>query len=385
MPLDTRSLLAALCLAFAALGALAVGFAGFKPRARTVASWGALMLVFAAAMGGFALRGYVPEFASVTVPNALAATGGYLTLRCARIFRGIEPRESASLALLAAGIAAIAWFDLARPDLVARTAVLSFLNAWFMLRAGWLVASTPARGRAAHFLAALLLVVSALMAARGASALAHGLPRGYLASNAYYSVLLLAYLVAGIAGTIGLLLSEIELLTRGLERVAKVDMLTEIPNRRGLLAEFERELSRAQRQRTPLALVLMDLDHFKLINDEFGHPAGDALLREIVKRIVTSVREHDILGRIGGEEFALIVPGGDREAAAWTAERVRAAVEARPFDVAERRMTTTLSAGIALLGEDGSDWDALVAAADRALYEAKRRGRNRVVTRMPAR
>nr|MDA8109032.1 GGDEF domain-containing protein [Betaproteobacteria bacterium] len=150
---------------------------------------------------------------------------------------------------------------------------------------------------------------------------------------------------------------------------------------RGLLAEFERELSRAQRQATPLALVLMDLDHFKRINDELGHPAGDALLREVVKRIVASVREHDVLGRFGGEEFALIVPGGDREAAASTAERVREAVEARPFEVEGRDMTATLSAGIAVLGEDGADWDALVGAADRALYEAKRRGRNRVVAR----
>ncbi len=381
MPLDTRSLLAALCLSYATLGALAFGFAGLNPRARAVAGWGAALLVYAAAIGGFALRGYVPGIVSVTVPNALAATGGYLTLRCARIFRGIEAREAAGLALLAAGIVALAWFDLVRPDLVARTAILSFLNAWFALRAGWLVAGAPARGLAARFLAGLLFVLSALMAVRGANALVTGLPSGYLASNGYYSVLLLAYLAAGIAGTIGILLSEIEMLTRGLERVAKVDMLTEIPNRRGLLAEFERELSRAQRQATPLALVLMDLDHFKRINDELGHPAGDALLREVVKRIVASVREHDVLGRFGGEEFALIVPGGDREAAASTAERVREAVEARPFEVEGRDMTATLSAGIAVLGEDGADWDALVGAADRALYEAKRRGRNRVVAR----
>jgi len=385
LTLDTRSLLAALCLSYASLGALAIGFAGLNPRARAVATWGAALLLFAFATGGFALRGYVPEALSITMPNALAAIAAYLTLRSARIFGGRESRDTGSLALLVAGLGAIPWFDLAQPELAARTAILAFLDAWFMLRAGWTVKNAAARGIAARFLAGLLFAVSTLMVVRGVNALVTGLPRGYLASNAYYSVLLLAYLVTGIAGTIGILLAEIEMLTRGLERVAKVDMLTQIPNRRGLLAEFARELSRARREAAPLALALFDLDHFKRINDEFGHPAGDAVLRQVVQRIAASAREHDILGRFGGEEFALILPRADRAAASAAAERVRTAVEATAFADGDRKMATTLSAGIAVLGEDGADWDALIDAADRALYEAKRRGRNRVVARMQPR
>ncbi|HVC11251.1 MAG TPA: GGDEF domain-containing protein [Burkholderiales bacterium] len=389
MALDTRSLLAALFLSYVLLGALSIAFARLNPHARAIRAWGGALLVFAAGFAtgfaGFALGSRLPAFVSITVANAFGATGAYLTLRCARVFRGVEPRDRIGLVLLAAAIVALAWFDVVHPDLAARTAILSLITAALVLRAGRTIGSARAGGPAQTLLAGLLFVVAALMAIHGSSVLLTGMPGGYLAPSAYYSFLLLAYLAAGIAGTTAVLLAEIELLTRGLERVAKVDMLTEIPNRRGLLAEFERELSRAQRAAAPLALALMDLDHFKRINDEFGHPAGDAMLREVVKRILATVREHDIVGRFGGEEFALIVPGGDREAAAWTAERVREAVAEQPFDVDGRRMQTTLSAGVAVLGEDGADWDTLIEAADRALYEAKRRGRDRVVPRAPLR
>jgi diguanylate cyclase (GGDEF)-like protein len=166
---------------------------------------------------------------------------------------------------------------------------------------------------------------------------------------------------------------------RTVEQQALVDSLTGLANRRLSTAALEKELARAQRFEEPLTLVLADIDDFKRINDRWGHPTGDDVLRAFAARMRESVREIDLAGRWGGEEFALLLPGTDLEGGRRLAERIRELVEARPLKGPDGEpIRVTASFGVASFPELSTQKD-LVAAADAALYEAKRSGKDRVV------
>ena len=159
-----------------------------------------------------------------------------------------------------------------------------------------------------------------------------------------------------------------------LERLASADPLTGLANRRGGEKDIAAEISRARRQNTPLSCVLLDIDHFKEVNDTFGHQAGDYVLRELSSLLRRTVRAYDILVRWGGEEFLVVLPGVDHEQALKLAERIRQAVENLPLAGIGG---VTASVGVAALGNDYS-FEAMFATADRRLYSAKASGRNTV-------
>jgi diguanylate cyclase (GGDEF)-like protein len=159
------------------------------------------------------------------------------------------------------------------------------------------------------------------------------------------------------------------------------DPLTGIWNRNAIFDVFRRELSRAEREGNAIAIVMLDIDHFKNLNDTHGHMAGDAVLREFTQRITASLRPYDAVGRYGGEEFLVILPGCDLAAGARHAERLRSLLSEEPFDTSEGRHTATCSLGVASSSSSNpGDTDSLIRAADAALYRAKRNGRNRVET-----
>ena len=155
-------------------------------------------------------------------------------------------------------------------------------------------------------------------------------------------------------------------------RVARTDGLTGLSNRRSFDEQLRDMLARAQRRESPLAVVLFDLDHFKRVNDQYGHPVGDQLLKDFAHALKTSVREGNLVARVGGEEFALLLPG-----TTWPdGERVATRVQER---AREAGLLTTASAGVAGYPVDGTSVTELLRAADWALYAAKRAGRNRVL------
>jgi two-component system cell cycle response regulator len=159
------------------------------------------------------------------------------------------------------------------------------------------------------------------------------------------------------------------------------DALTGALNRAAAMDALRREMARAERERAPFAIALVDLDHFKRVNDTHGHPGGDLVLKEGVRRMGEALRPYDLLARFGGEEFLLILPGCDGATAAVVAERVRSVVAERPMALHGHELRVTCSVGVST-AEPGMDLDALIFRADEALYEAKRAGRDRVaVTR----
>jgi len=171
---------------------------------------------------------------------------------------------------------------------------------------------------------------------------------------------------------------EVRLMEDDLRRSAFTDLLTGLPNRRAMHQRFDEEVARCRRQRQTFGLVLFDIDLFKQINDTCGHFVGDAVLKHIADVLNHHKRGEDVLGRIGGEEFLVILPQHAREDCIQAADRLRRAVEGARSHEEMATPTATLSGGVAIYPQDGEDWDRLYMAADRRMYRAKRAGRNQV-------
>lgn len=166
---------------------------------------------------------------------------------------------------------------------------------------------------------------------------------------------------------------------RKLGYLAERDPLSGLLNRRAFGAIVERELLRSQRSRQPLCLLILDLDHFKTVNDRFGHPLGDAVIKRAAVLLSNQIRSIDSLARLGGEEFVLLLTDCEREQGLRIAEKLRQSVEAELKEVDDQPVEVTVSIGLACLSAgQSSNYESLYAACDRALYCAKQSGRNRV-------
>jgi diguanylate cyclase (GGDEF)-like protein len=165
-----------------------------------------------------------------------------------------------------------------------------------------------------------------------------------------------------------------------LRRIAGKDQLTGALTRRGFIERVEQEISRHHRYGRPASLAMIDIDHFKLINDTYGHSAGDAVLREVARLLRLEARPNDLLGRLGGEEFAMLMPESDAKAGHLAAERLRRSIEGAHIEAAPGlQVRVTASFGVVELSPAHSHSESWLAAADVLLYAAKRRGRNRCV------
>jgi diguanylate cyclase (GGDEF)-like protein len=170
-----------------------------------------------------------------------------------------------------------------------------------------------------------------------------------------------------------------EVFQRQMYESALRDGLTKVFNKKYFTDYLEKEFAFAARHGGPLALIFLDIDFFKKINDTHGHPAGDFVLAELSQMMSTLLRTEDVLARFGGEEFTILCRGSDLSGAKIVAERVRKAVAERKFSFGGKEIPVTVSLGVVAIPESGiTEHNAFLAAADKALYEAKRSGRNRV-------
>jgi diguanylate cyclase (GGDEF)-like protein len=193
--------------------------------------------------------------------------------------------------------------------------------------------------------------------------------------------------VAVAAGVLLVLLFLVSVAARGrlqraeieegvLAALATTDSLTGVPNHRALMLNLRVEFERARRYQRPLAVLFLDIDHFKQINDQHGHAAGDMTLACFADIVASKLRSADSFGRWGGEEFLAVLPETNRDEAAATAERIRQAVAEHPFaSIGENRLTCSI--GVAISPEHASELNALIATADKAMYAAKTLGRDR--------
>jgi diguanylate cyclase (GGDEF)-like protein len=162
-------------------------------------------------------------------------------------------------------------------------------------------------------------------------------------------------------------------------RLATYDSLTNIFNRRTVMDRLKEEVARAEREGAPVSVIMADLDHFKHINDTHGHPVGDLVLCEAAHRMKAAIRAYDVLGRYGGEEFLIVLPGCPKPEAEAIAERLRERLESVPLKRREQKIRITGSFGVACSSDVAAEAESIIWAADAALYRAKHEGRNRVV------
>ena len=164
-----------------------------------------------------------------------------------------------------------------------------------------------------------------------------------------------------------------------IHRMAIMDGLTNLFNKRYFLETLVKEAARARRYHRPLSLIMIDLDHFKQVNDTYGHLAGDHILKELGELLRSRIRREEIVVRYGGEELAILLPETAKDGAAEVADQMRQRVESHTFSFAGKKITITISAGVAELIETNYDFNGFVDVADERLYAAKKGGRNKVI------
>lgn len=273
-----------------------------------------------------------------------------------------RPLKTREAGLFSAGVAVFGFlFDLSQPLGIAGGIPFTVLPLLGLLaRSAWLIGINAIAGVG-------LVLAGFLMSPAGAPAHVALINRGMSAALiVIIATISLRHLAIG------------ERLKQSLEKQASCDPLTGLYNRRYVFSILKTALNRHRRYRESLSLILIDADHFKRVNDEFGHLAGDTALRTIAGICTAAVRETDVVGRFGGEEFIIVLPHTKARDAAVVAERIRTTVYETGAVFDERLIDLTLSLGVAEAGAGADNFDNLLNAADAALYAAKRAGRNQV-------
>ena len=381
MTLDARALvLFATLMGLVLAAALYLLSKGLPPSVRGVRAWA---LGFALQAGGallVGLRSIYPDVALIPLGNTLIVVGHICQYVAVKQFLGEGIRRWPLWLLGTAVFVSTLFFTYASNSFPARTVIITIGSIIALVATARALFRGASRELiAARYTALLLLGTALILALRGAYTVASGtalntLFAGDLVQFAYVS----AYLILGVLSGLTFVLLVAERLRLELERMATLDSLTGIYNRRTFTDLVERELARAGRAGSSVALIVIDLDHFKMVNDRYGHVAGDAVLKSFVATANAALRKQDLLGRYGGEEFCVVLPGASPPEAVLIAQRLRESVEAHPVHVADRPIHYTISAGVAHSNRAGLDLDSLVRDADEALYRAKNRGRNQV-------
>lgn len=172
---------------------------------------------------------------------------------------------------------------------------------------------------------------------------------------------------------------EMEAVLAQAQEVAHVDPLTFLPNRRTIIKDLQSEVLRAERYHSLFSISVVDIDHFKSINDNYGHPIGDEVLRHVALQLRDGIRHPDVVGRYGGEEFIILLPNSDKNATAAQAARLCRLIRSRNIRSKKRDVHVTISIGIAEFKNGEDSWHSLLKRADNAMFEAKKRGRDRWV------
>ena len=348
---------------------------------RELRPWVAAMVLQSLAWLAVFGRNVIPQTLSIVAANLLMACSLAAMLAALCRYRGRPWPRAACLMPPAAAAAASA---LLADDFAGRVFWTSLVFIAQLGVLAWSLA-VPAEmrwGRARWLLLGAIGIALPVLMARAGAAICAAPFATSLASVPLHPAQLLVFVSAmatSIVGSLGFVLMIMERTDREMRTLAMTDSLTQVCNRRAFIDRGESTYAAALRSGSPLALLMIDVDHFKRINDDYGHPAGDEVLVEIARVLAGRLRLQDTLGRYGGEEFCVIAPNTDAAGARILAESLRGVVEATPLT--SRGLRVTVSIGITACSAScpkcRPNLAALLAQADAALYEAKRNGRNR--------
>jgi diguanylate cyclase (GGDEF)-like protein len=383
--LDIRTLSFVAALSTVLLAAAMLLLKSVDPGEHAIRHWALGALLMSLALCLIALRDLIPNLFSVVIANSSLAAGYGLLLSGIGLFVGRPVRRSITPVVFVGTLLAFIYLTLIAPNLGARIviisvilAALSFWSAFLLLR------EMPEDMRLTRgFTAAVFIVHGAYFALRAGLTPGGAQVQDFMKTNWINALALIEAITMSILLIVGFVTMVARQLYLRMHQLARVDLLTGLPNRRAIEEAVRRETARSHRLNQPLSLVLLDVDYFKQINDQYGHQSGDTVLQARALAVVRLLRPSDTFGRYGGEEFCAILPGMDERAALLLAERIRRLVEDMKIVMPGGATTgMTVSLGVAAITPSGNfdtDWGRAFELADRALYGAKQGDRNRTV------
>ncbi|MCK9200780.1 MAG: GGDEF domain-containing protein [Gallionella sp.] len=383
MNLDPRTLLFALILTNVMMALSLFVAAGGKDKQRDgMRLWAMAMLLETLTWILVAARGAIPDVLSLVVANGFKAGAHALALAAICEFqRRPVPRWQYFVPIALAMVMAALLADDIRGRFVWGSLIFAFQLA---LIARMLLTDRETRaGRAWRLLFGGIVGMLLVLGLRAAAALSgyaeFAQPQNAIAPHPVQIVSFIAIMATALIGSVGFILMVKERTDREVLELAMTDSLTGIPNRRALMELAEHALAR--RGGSPMTLMMIDVDHFKRINDTYGHPVGDTVLRQVTRLLAGRLRGGDVLGRYGGEEFCVLAPDTDAEGARTLAESLREIIAFKTLSSENGPVQVTVSIGVACCPDDKArELKDLLAEADAALYAAKEAGRNRVVS-----
>jgi diguanylate cyclase (GGDEF)-like protein len=362
--------------------AASMAVVGWGRRRDGLGHWAAALLINAVGHVLLMLRGQVPDVLSIVVGNTLLS--GVLAGMISAIYQ-FHGRT-------------IGWVLLLAPSALVMGAVIIFIDNFSArvslvgvvigLQAVWALATALERrhvtvGRGHWLLVAGLALEAVVLLGRSLLAVGvEGAEVGILQSSSLQTLTFVATFSVVLVSSMGFVFMSRDRADENNRVMAALDPLTGVANRRSLIAALDRDVARAVRTRESIALMMVDIDHFKNVNDQYGHPVGDLVLCSVVNVLRQRVRAQDLVGRYGGEEFMVVLPDTGLHGAEQLARALCKAVENSRCSIdAAHGGAIAVTVSIGVFGgrlESGDSWDMLIAAADRALYQAKENGRNRV-------
>ena len=354
----------------------------YPPSIRGLREWTLAPLASFVSTVLFALRGVVPDLFSIVLANMVLFQGCILYYAGSQLFLGHE-RDTRGWSVVTVVLGVVLfWFSDVQPSYSIRLAIFTLaISALFFAHAR-LYLRHPTKRVGMRLMTGLLLLQSLVAGLRCVSAFLGEAGIGMLDATWLQSLYIVMYSVTALMLSITAVLMATDRLRLEFEFMATHDPLTGMLNRRALIERCEREVTRAQRGAGALSLLMLDADHFKRINDAFGHQTGDEVLRELALRLQAPLPSSARLGRYGGEEFLVVLPDLTHDGARAVAERLRAGA-GEPFAAGSPLAAAgigrlSVSIGLAVFQGPADTLDALLARADAALYRAKAQGRNRV-------
>jgi diguanylate cyclase (GGDEF)-like protein len=379
MPLDVKTLFLLTVDVEAMLGLLLLFAWVQNTSIKAIGWWGSAHLLRTLSIALYGMFGSVPELISLDLSNALLFTSYAVAWSGARVFDGREARPAWLI------VGATVWVLACQlPQFAQAVEIRALLSNMIVTAFLWLTAFEFWRGRNERLLSrwpAIFILFShgAIFLLRSPLSVLLGPSSDPALASAWMSVISTEEVLATISIAFILLAMAKERTELHHKTAAMVDSLTGLANRRAFL-DSAAQLTQAQTARdVPVAVFMIDLDRFKSVNDRFGHSVGDEVLRIFAESAQINLRPTDIVARLGGEEFAVLLADACRDNAFKVAERIRSTFAALAATVGGHAVNATASIGVAIIQDPQQDIQALLAQADQALYRAKARGRNRVV------
>jgi diguanylate cyclase (GGDEF)-like protein len=348
-------------------------------RVTAVAWWASAHLMRACSVMLYGLYGSVPDLVSIDLANVILFSSFGVTWNGARVFHGHEPLPGSLIAGAGVWLLASQWAAFGAGS-ESRGQLSSMIIAAYTLLAAyefWRGRKEPLVSRWPAIV--LFITHGAMFLLRTPlNALLHGKDSDHVLSSAWLSVLSLEAFLMTIATAFILLAMSKERTELRHKTAAMIDPLTGLLNRRAFIQDAEALLQQQIARDRPIGVLLVDLDNFKSVNDRFGHAVGDKVLQIFAKTTRTNLRQTDLVGRLGGEEFTIVLADAGHDNAYLVAERLRTAFAANAAIVDGVELNATTSIGVSVIIDPSQDLAQLITLADQALYLAKARGRNRV-------